>query len=71
MRNLKLAIESTLQIYAYALVGTTGNEQNNIIILDIGTPAQLYRYLTIIFGAERVTKYKGKVMVKRDEERYK
>jgi len=61
-------IDEVLEHYDYALVSLTGESTDNVVCVDnvLGMKiGQLYNYLTIVYGAERVSKAKSKVRIDR------
>ena len=64
--SLTEIINEVLEHYDYALVGVDINATDNKVSAssDWGNKASLFRYLTIYYGAERVSKYKGLIKIK-------
>ena len=59
-------IEAVLEHFDYCLIGLKGHEFDNVIVIDFPTTNGIvFRDLTITFGAERVSKHKGKIKVTR------
>ena len=59
-------IKAVLEHFDYCLVSLKGYEYDNVIVIDFPTTnAIVFRDLTIGFGAERVSKQKGKIKVTR------
>ena len=64
--NLKERIDEALEHYDYVLVAIDVEPTDNIVsaLSDWGaTLPSLYRYLTIVYGAGRVSKSKRKVRI--------
>lgn len=59
-------IKDVLEHYDYCLVSATpGENTENVVHVKIKTtPQRLFRDMTILFGAERVSKAKGKIKIK-------
>lgn len=56
-------VDEVLEHYDYALVKTKGESTDNQIKSEIGTAQQLFRFLTIHYGANRVSKTKGMIKI--------
>ena len=56
-------IKEALIHYDYCIVKTSGYTSDNQIVVPETTIGVVFRDLTIRFGAERVTKSKGKVKI--------
>ncbi len=62
--SLQDRVKEVLEHYDYALIGVKGEATDNVIYCNFPTTIPiLYRDLTISFGADRVSKHKGKVRV--------
>lgn len=61
--KIKNRVGEVLEHYDYALVKVSGNTHTNEVFVEGTTPKELFKYLTIIYGAEGVSKAKGKVRV--------
>ena len=60
-------IEAVLEHFDYCLIGLKGHEFDNVIVINFPTTTNniVFRDLTITFGAERVSKHKGRIKVTR------
>lgn len=64
--SIRERIELVLEHFDCCLVGLKGHEFDNIIVIDFPTTnGVVFRDLTITFGAERVSKHKGRIKVMR------
>lgn len=64
MTSLPQKIDEVLEYYDYCLVGVKGENTDNKVFSNYPTTIrQVYNYLTIHFGADRVSKEKSKVKV--------
>lgn len=64
MTTLPDKIDEILEHYEYALVGVKGEATDNKVYSNFPTSTkQLFNYLTIRFGAERVSKQKTLIKV--------
>lgn len=62
--TVKERVDEVLEYYDYALVkkGEEGSENVVVVKSDV-TPQMIFRYLTIVYGADRVSKTKKGVKV--------
>lgn len=59
-------IEAVLEHFDYCLVSLKGYEYDNVLVITFPTTINIvFRDLTIRFGADRVSKEKGKIKVTR------
>ena len=56
--NIREKVEEVLEHFDYAIVSTSKVEHDNVVHVPNATPAQVKRFLDIVFG-ERVSKVKG------------
>lgn len=62
--SIRSRVEDVLEHFDYCLVKVGGHDSDNIIAIQFPTTTNIvYRDLTITFGADRVSKYKGKIKV--------
>ena len=64
--SLQDRIDECLEHYDYVLVGVNIDSSDNVIgVQSTTTNLHLFRFLTIAFGSDRISKVKGKVRVDR------
>ena len=57
-------IDEVLKHYDYVLVGVKGDDFDNQIFVNFPTTTPImFRYFTIVYGIERVSKTKGMVRI--------
>jgi len=63
--SLQDRIEEALEYYDYVLVTLKGESTENVVVVKSHTTIKpLFHYLTIVYGAERVSMFKGKIRIK-------